>query len=72
MKMPILFLALGLILLASACYLYFNQEQSPDPDFILETNNITRNDLDPGEHELSIKITNSADRPRRIIGLAEG
>ena len=65
--------AFALIALIAGGYEYVTDrpQQSPPP-FLIDETDFALDGLPPGEHELVVTITNPADVPRGIIGLAEG
>lgn len=71
-RLPLLLGLLAAGLLAAAGYLYLaDRPPPPAPPFAVSQ---TEFDLTvpPGEHEVVLLVTNPANVPRRIIGLAEG
>ena len=64
---------LALAALALGGY-FFDTERPADvpPPFVVAETEFNFESLPPGEHEFVVLITNPADVPRRIIGLAEG
>jgi hypothetical protein len=63
-------LVLGLLVLLGVISSAYQRRQKGEIFLIIPTEfNLT---LFPGEHELTVRVTNRASVPRRIIGLAEG
>jgi len=65
----LLIIAAGL--LGFAGYLALQSSDQPSPAFIVEECDRDLGERPSGAHTLSYRVTNPADRPRRIIGLAE-
>jgi hypothetical protein len=71
-RLPLLLglLAAGLMAVAGGLYLS-DRPQPPAPPFAVSQTEFDLT-LPPGEHEVVLLVTNPANVPRRIIGLAEG
>ncbi len=60
------------LLAAVGGYLALRAPPRPDPPMTVEPVSTDLGVAPVGSHTLTYRITNPADRPRRIIGLAEG
>jgi hypothetical protein len=65
-------LAVVMIIAAGVLYWQEHEAAKPKPNFVLDQTQFELNDFPAGDHEFVIQITNPADIPRRIIGMAEG
>jgi hypothetical protein len=70
-------LSLGLwlaavFLLGTAAYLALRMNHEYQPAFLIEEPERDLDDLPIGSHTIVFRLTNSANKARRIIGLAEG
>ena len=69
-----LFALIAVPCLIAAGVLLWQEQQPPvkHPPFTINQEEFVLEDCAVGEHEFVLKITNPAEVPRRIIGLAEG
>lgn len=67
-----LFLVIAVGLLGLAGYLALGSPDRPAPSFAVEQPDRDLGKVGVGSHTLIFRITNPADHPRRILGLAEG
>jgi hypothetical protein len=59
-------------LLGVAGYLALRPDSDALPPFVVEEADRDLGELTVGVHEVVFRLTNPADRPRRVIGLSEG
>lgn len=72
-RLPLLLALLAVGLVAVAGFLYLTDRPlAPQPPFTVEPTEFDLELIPPGYHDLIVRITNPANVPRRIIGLAEG
>ena len=71
--LPRITVLLALAALAAGGYFYV-RDRPPEvpPPFVIAETEFNFEDLPLGEHEFVVLITNPANVPRRILGLAEG
>ena len=60
------------LLVAAGLANYFDDTGEPPPPFVVAETEFALFGLDPGIHEVVVKITNPAKVPRQILGLGEG
>ena len=58
--------------LAAGAWLGLRPDAAPEPAFLVADQDRDLGAVPLGDRELVFAVTNPADRPRRIIGLAEG
>ena len=59
-------------MLAWTAYSTLRPDVSTDPSFVVAPTELDLGTIPIGDRALAFDVTNSADRPRRIIGLKEG
>jgi len=71
--LPKIFAIFALAALALGGY-FFDTDRPPEAPspFVVAATKFNFESLPPGEHEFVVLITNPANVPRRILGLAEG
>jgi hypothetical protein len=68
-----LFLLLSMVgLLGVAGYLTLRSDSEFLPPFVIEEPEHDLGELAVGVHDVIFRLTNPAEKPRRVIGLAEG
>ncbi len=71
-SLPGISAGLAVIALAAGGYAYW-ADRSPEasPPFLIDETDFSFDGLAPGEHEFAVTITNPANVPRSIVGVAE-